>query len=294
MKTPARQGILAVSLGSIFLGSVGVFVRLASKAILPMTQTFGRIFTAFLVISLFNLLRGKLKSDTFAIKKKNDLLFFLLNGLVGFSLMAVSFTLSVLYTSITNAYFLLYTAPIFAVILSALFLKEKITRHILLSISISFLGLIFLFNPTNLTQNLLGNLFGLLTGISFGSYFVLTGYLGRSYSSPTITFWTQLFGALGIFPLIFIFDKTLSPSFYLADWLPVIGAGIVVFTGYLLLNFGLTKIKASVGSVLSLFEPLSSIVYGLIFFAEFPERNTLIGAVLIVSSILYLTKHQVS
>lgn len=290
-KSSIKTGILAVSLGSILLGSIGIFVRFASSNLQPMIQTFGRIFVAFLLISFLNLVTNRIKTDTLAIKKSH-LLFFFLNGLVGFSVLSSAFTLSVLYTSITNTYFLLYTSPVFAIILSAIFLKEKITGHILISILIGLVGLVFLLNPTNLMQNLVGNFFGLLTGISLGSYFVITGYLGKSYSSSTITFWTQLFGSLGLFPLIFIFDKPSNFSFVLTDWLPVLGAGVVVLAGYLLLNYGLRKIKASVGSILSLFEPLSSIVYGLIFFSEKPSTSTIIGATFIVGSIVYLTHSQ--
>jgi len=291
VKSETTKGVLAVSLGSILLGSIGIFVRLASSNLQPMMQSFGRIFTAFIAITLFNLVRKKIKTETLAIKKVH-LPLFLLNGLVGFSLMASAFTLSVLHTTITNTYFLLYTAPIFAAIFSIIFFKEKLKPYIPISILISFFGLIFLFNPSNLTQNLVGNFFGLLTGISFGSYFVITGYLGKRYSSSTITFWTQLFGSLGLFPLIFLFDKPINFTFILSEWLPVIQAGIAVFFGYWLLNYGLTKIKATSGSILSLFEPLSSIAYGLIFFSEKPNRNVLFGALLILFSIIYLTRSQ--
>jgi drug/metabolite transporter (DMT)-like permease len=286
-----NKGILAVIIGSIFLGSIGIFVRMADSSLLPMTQSFGRIFTAFIVITIFNILRKEIKSETFKISKK-DMSLFILNGLVGFSLMAAAFTLSVLHTTITNAYFLLYTAPVFAAVFSVIFLKEKLRSYIYTSILISIVGLFFLFNPTNLTQNLNGNLFGLLTGISFGSYFVITSQLGKRYSSSTITFWTQLFGSLGLFPLIFVFDKPTNISISLTDWMPVILAGIIVFFGYWLLNYGLTKIKATTGSVLSLFEPLSAIVYGIIFFSESLSSNTIVGACLVLTSIIYLTYKQ--
>lgn len=285
------NGIIAVSLGSILLGSIGIFVRLADTTLLPMTQSFGRIFVSFLTITTFNLVRGALKTKKVKINK-SDYKLFLLNGLIGFTVMAAAFTLSVLHTTITNTYFLLYTAPIFAAIFSIIFLKEKLKPYIPVSIMISIVGLIFLFNPTNLTQNFQGNLYGLLTGIAFGAYFVITSRLGKTYDSSTITFWTGLFGALGLFPLIFIFDKPEYISFSFQDWSPVVWAGIVVFLGYWFLNYGLTKISASASSILSLFEPLSAIAYGLIFFSEIPSSTVLIGISLILGSIVYLTYNQ--
>lgn len=285
-----KKGILTFSLGSIILGSTGIFVRLAGTEIPPMTQSFGRIFTAFILISLFNLVTKKF-SSSFSIKKRH-LPFFILNGLIGFSLMAAAFTLAVLNTSIANAYFLLYTAPIFVVILSYFFLKEKIQPSFYISILFSFIGLIFLFNPSNLTQNLFGNSLGLLTGFCFGSYIVITRYLGKFYSSTTITFWSQLFGSLGLFPLIPIFDKTINFSFTLYQWLPVLVAGLIVLLGYILLNYGLKHIKATFASLLSLLEPLSSITYGFIFFSEVLPAPTLLGASLIIIALVYLTLQQ--
>ena len=292
MKDPQTQrGVFAIILGSILLGSIGIFVRQANEYFEPMTQSFARIFFAFVFITTLNFIKGKLKSETFAIRRK-DLPYFLLNGIIGFSGMAAAFTLSVLYASIANAYFLLYTAPIFAAVLGYFFLKDKITKPLIVAIATSFVGLIFLFNPGDLTSNLAGNLFGLLTGLFFGAYFVITSFLRRAYSAPTVTFWTQAFGAMGLFPLIFIFDKTINFSYSLFSLLPVIAAGLIVFAGYILLNYGLKKVKANFGSVLSLFEPLSAIAYGLIFFTEIPTGNTLIGAVLIVGGIVYLTLKQ--
>ncbi|HLE07033.1 MAG TPA: EamA family transporter [archaeon] len=286
-----QKGILAIAIGSILLGGVGIFVRLASSSIPAMAQTFGRIFFAFVLITIFNFATGRIKNETFSIEKK-DIPFFFLNGIVGFSAMAAAFTLAVLLTSITNTYFLLYTAPIFAAIFGYLFLREKINMHTLTAIIVGFIGLMFLFNPTNLTDNIGGNFFGLLTGICFGSYFVITRFLGKKYSAPTITFWTQLFGSAGLFPLIFLFDKPAAIPYTINLWLPVLAAGIIVFLGYILLNFGLRKVAANTGSVLSLFEPLSSIAYGFIFFSEIPTVTTILGGILIISGILYMTYKQ--
>ena len=285
------NGIFAVSIGSVLLGSIGIFVRLADTALLPMTQSFGRIFVSFLAITILNLVRGSLGAEKVVVKKA-DYPLFIINGLIGFTIMASAFTLSVIHTTITNTYFLLYTAPIFAAIFSVTFLKEKLKYYIPISIIISVSGLVFLFNPTDLTQNLLGNFYGLITGLAFGAYFVITSRLGKSYPASTITFWTGLFGAAGLFPLIFIFDKPSFVPLTYSDWSPVIWAGIVVFMGYWLLNYGLTKISASAGSILSLFEPLSAVVYGLVFFSEIPSSNVLLGAFLILGSIVYLSINQ--
>lgn len=285
------KGILAVSVGSIFLGSIGIFVRYAGSSIEPMMQSFGRIFFAFVCIMAYNLIRGKGSLKVFKIKRK-DYGLFLLNGLLGFSLQAAAFTLSVLYTNISNTYFLLYAAPVWAAVLSYFFLKEKVKQSTVFAIIGSIIGLFFLFNPTNMQAHLLGNLFGVVVGFTFGSYFVITGKLRKSYSSLTVTMWGYIIGALGVFPLIFIFDNNVQFILPISDWLPVIGASLIILIGYLLLNYGLGKIKASLGSVLSLFEPLSAVVYGLIFFSEVPGVSVFAGAMLILGSILYLTLKQ--
>ena len=256
-------------------------------------QSFGRIFFAFIFITIYNLIKNKGSLEIFKIKSK-DYGLFILNGLVGFSAMAAAFTLSVLYTSIANTYFLLYTAPVWVVILSYIFLKEKIHPSTLIAIAVSLTGLFLLFNPSDIYGNLLGNVFGVIVGIAFGSYFVITGILRRFYSSPIVTFWTQFIGSLGLFPLIYLFDNKFQFTHTIQEWLPVVGAGAVVFIGYALLNYGLGKIKASMGSILSLFEPLSAVMYGLIFFSEVPGLTALVGSMFILGGIVYLTTYQKS
>jgi drug/metabolite transporter (DMT)-like permease len=283
-----NKHIAAIIFGSIALGSIGILVRLADSTLPPMTQTFARIFFSFFFISLYNFATNKDRLDVFKVPQKHLFLFFL-NGFVGFTVMASAFTFAVLHTSITNTYFLLYTAPVFATLFGAIFLKDKIgTKHIV-SLTLAIIGLLFLFNPSNIFSQLTGNMFGLLTGISFGAYFVITGFLRKQYDAKTVTLWTQLFGSLSLLPLLFIFGEISEISLSLQNLWPTIASGGIIFVGYLLLNIGLGRVKSSTGSLLSLFEPLSSVVFGFIFFAEIITTSTVVGIVFILLAVIYLT-----
>lgn len=81
--------------------------------------------------------------------------------------------LSILKTSIANATFLSTTAPLWVMLVTAIVLKEKISRAALAGLALCLLGGSTLigdtlsFNP----QNWLGDVFGLITSFFFGMYF---------------------------------------------------------------------------------------------------------------------------
>jgi drug/metabolite transporter (DMT)-like permease len=81
--------------------------------------------------------------------------------------------LSILKTSVANATFLSTTAPVWVMLVSAVFLKEKISRAALIGLVLCLIGGSTLigdtlsFNP----QHWLGDVFGLITAFFFGLYF---------------------------------------------------------------------------------------------------------------------------
>ena len=81
--------------------------------------------------------------------------------------------LSILKTSVANATFLSTTAPVWVMLVSAIFLKEKISRAAFAGLLLCLIGGSTLigdtlsFNP----QHWMGDLFGLITAFFFGMYF---------------------------------------------------------------------------------------------------------------------------
>lgn len=278
------KGILNIISSSLLFGSMGVLVRLIAVEVSAFSQVLIRVIFAVLLLAAISLPKEK---EFFKIEKK-DLFYYFIAGVFGYGLMLILFTLSILNTTIANTFFLLFTEPIFVVILAKIFLKEKISKNLFVAILLSLIGVFSIFNPTG-GGTMLGNLYGLGAGFLYAVYILIGRYMGKKYQSSINTLWTFIFALLFLIPATFLFENPLNLTISASVWLLLFLFGAVNVLAYLLLNAGLRKITASYVSILLLFEPVSSVFYAFLFFQEIPSFSTVIGSFLIVSSIAYLT-----
>ncbi|MCK5177713.1 MAG: DMT family transporter, partial [Candidatus Aenigmarchaeota archaeon] len=246
-----HKGILSIILSALLFGSMGILVRLIDVEVPPFSQV---LFRAIISIGLLIIFLFPKNKDFFKIKKK-DLLYYFIGGVFGYGLMLILFTLSLLNTTIANTFFLLFTEPFFVIIIGYFFLKEKISKMILIAILLCFFGIFFILNPTAIGDKLIGNLYGLGAGFFYAIYILIGKYMGRKYSSSTNTLWTFLFALLFLIPVTFLFENPLTLSISPNIWFLLFLFGAVNFSAYILLNAGLRKITAGHVSILLLFEP---------------------------------------
>ena len=86
---------------------------------------------------------------------------------VAYASMVISFVVANKLTTAANAILLQYTAPIFVALLSAWMLKEKPKTIDWATIVLVFGGMVLFFLDSIDTKGLTGNIFGLLSGISY-------------------------------------------------------------------------------------------------------------------------------
>ena len=280
-----KKAILSIILASILFGTIGVLVRLIDIEITPMTQSFLRGGAALLLIVIFSIPKN---NDFFKITKK-DIPYYILSGVFGYGMMLAFFTLSVINTSIANTFFLMFTESFFVVIIAAIFLKEKITKDLLITLILGFLGVFFIFSPQSLGTNFVGNLYGLAAGFVYALYIVVGRHVGKKYSSSTNTIWSFIFGILFLLPVTFLFENPFALSISAFTWFLVFLMGAIISSAYFLLNYGLKNITAGYGGILLLLEPVSAVLFALLFLGEIPTGSTIIGSFLIMTGVVYLT-----
>ncbi|MFO7977682.1 MAG: DMT family transporter, partial [Bacteroidales bacterium] len=188
---------LAIVMASTIGGSSGVFIKLLG---LPSTSiTFFRMFIPVAVLLIY-----------FAWKRKP-----LFRGNYGIMLVASGlnaarmflFFVAFLYTTIGNAVIILYTWPIFAVLFSALFLKEKITLRTVLLIGMAFLGIVIMYINKEISfgnQDFVGMAAMLLSAIIFSMTAVIFKHKLKDYGKTETIFYQNLLGAIIFTPFIFI------------------------------------------------------------------------------------------
>jgi drug/metabolite transporter (DMT)-like permease len=192
-------------------------------------------------------------------------------------------------TTIANAMLLVYTAPIFSVILSSVFLHEKIERKTILAIIISFIGVFIVSNPSEIRinpQQLYGSFFALLGGF-FYSAMAISSKLLTHKTTPLYTAFWQYF-LITFFSFVFalpiqmvLIKNNIFPLIYLG-W----AAGGLAFLLYMR---GIKKVKGQIIQIITMFEIFIGILSGVILLNEKLSLHTVIGGILILLSIFIVS-----
>jgi len=275
------KGIIYVILATIGWGLVGTFINLLPQ-IDSATLTFSRVIFGLLGIVFFTFI-FKRQKDLFGELKKETIL----QGLA-FTGTTLFFIISVRLSTVANAVFLQYSAPIFIIVLSKIFLKERIERKTLSSLTLSFLGILIIFGGNFNPNFTLGNIFGLLSGICYSLQVILGKRLGDYYLGYKTSFWQCLIAIPILLPMT-NFSQILNLS--VTNLLVLISFGLVC-TGIAESLFfqGLRTIRAQDASIFIVLDAILNPLFVFIFFWIKPPIETLIGGVLIIGAILIQSK----
>ena len=275
------SGYLYVAAAAIIWGSNGVIVNLVPYD--AQTVAFFRVLFASLTLLPVVLLTRKPEVISVARSWKSWKVMLSLG-----SLLALGWTLlfqSMKLIAIANAVFLNYTAPIFATLLVPLFLKEKLEKSTLLALAISVAGILFISFQKDLhvsalsDLNQLGIIFGLLAGLAYAGFIILSKRALSSFSSQVVAFYSCSVASVFLFP--FVIGTDFSPDLTQLVLLLVLGVFNTGFAVTLYLK-GLRMIKAQKAVVLTYLEPASAVVFGFLFLAQSPTPLMLVGGFLIL------------
>ena len=195
------------------------------------------------------------------------------------------FILAFRYLSLADAHSIGALTPIFVVVFSFIFLKEEISLKIWIAVFLGFIGVLIVmrpglsvFDPMSIIP---------LTGAFFlGLYQIVTRKVSASDKNETSLFYS---GLTGIFFMGFI-------SFFF--WKPVITEFIILFVGVgafysLGLYFqiiALSKARASIVQPFHYTLIFWAIILGFIFYEDIPDIFTVLGALVISLSGIYIFK----
>ena len=174
-----------------------------------------------------------------------------------------------------------FTTPIWAILLSPLILREKLTGFALLTAGVGFLGVLVVAQPGSVEMSA-GVLAGIGCAFFFGLTAVFTRRLTRDQSMTTILFWlTVLQAVFGLVCAGYDLDITL-PS---ASALPVVLAiGLLGLSAHFSLTKALSLAPASVVMPIDFARLPLAIGLGVLLYGEAPEFAVLGGAALIVAA----------
>lgn len=268
-------------------GLMGLFIRRFSEfGIDSMTIVFIRaLFTAVITMAGMTIFSRKLLKI-----RLKDIWIFAGAGLLSIVFFNLCYFSAIKEMSLSVAAILLYTSPIFVMLLSAVFFKEKITVRKVTAMLISIFGLCLVTGlfEGEATVSLSGILFGIGSAFGYALYSIFTrAAINRGYNPLTITGWSFTFAA--VFSA-FLADYNVCAQMLEADismlGFSAIFAVVVTVFPYALYSLGLTGTENGKAAILASAEPVAATVYGALFFGELPSVIGIIGIITVIVGIL--------
>lgn len=188
-------------------------------------------------------------------------------GLVGNQCM---FTIGLSITSPSNASIVTTSLPIFAMILSAIILKEPITGRKALGVGIGCVGALILILGSAAAHDsrvgdIRGDLMCIFAQFSFALYLALYRDYLRRYSPITVSKWMFTWAAVLLSP--FMVGHVASTDWELATTGAWLGTGFVVFFGtyiaYLLMQTAQKTLRPTVVSIYNYVQPVVAVAVSL-------------------------------
>ena len=232
-------------------------------------------------------------TDPSAIRLRlRDLWCFLGSGICSLLFFTLCYFQAMTVMSLSTAAVLLYTAPCFVMIMSAVLFKERITVRKLLALGLSFAGcaLVSGIAGADTRLSLTGLLYGLGSGFGYALYSIF-GKLAfrRGYKSSTVNFYSCLFAAIGAgvlggfsAPTALAFSSGSSFLFVLAT------AVVTCYLPYMLYTYGLSGIEAGKASVMASVEPVVATILGIAVYHESLSLYGALGILAVLSAIVIL------
>lgn len=278
-----------VLLSGVLWGFMGLLVRtLNAEGLSSMEITFVRGLVTFAVM-----LMGLLLFNRKALKiKAKDIWCFIGTGAFSVAFFNFCYFKTMTLTSLSVAAVLLYTAPAFVMLMSAVLFKEKMNGKKMLALLLAFFGCFFVSGAVGGENSLsvAGILYGLGAGFGYALYSIFSRYaLTRGYSSVTISFYTFVFSTVTTLFLVeagsVIVVITGSGLFFLKTVFLVL---LVTLFPYLLYTKGLGGMENGMASVIASVEPVVATLVGVILYQESLSISNMIGIGLVLGSIVLI------
>jgi len=201
-------------------------------------------------------------------------------GLAGMALNFLTFML----LPLAEATVLLFTVPIFATILSAAVLKERVGRHRWGAVLLGFAGVLMVVQPGSATLPLNGVLVGLCAAVVVSGVSITLRQIGQTEGAATTVFWFTIVSAvpLGI-AMLFVGQAHDGRTFAM-----LLALGLAGGLAQLALTASLRLAPVSVVLPMDYSNLLWSALIGWLVFATLPSPSLWLGAPLIIASGLYI------
>lgn len=276
IKSDRVKGIIFITASALGFALMSAFVKLAGD--LP---NFQKVFFRNLVsatVALYLIIKHK-GSMTGKKENRKILIYRSLFGTLGviFSFYAIDKLV------LSDANMINKLSPFLVIILSALFLKEKINAKQITSLVVAFIGSLFIIKPT-FSVDLVPYIVAILGALFAGAAYTCLRVLKDKEEYYTIVFFFSVFSLVTTFPSFILVFKSMT-------WLQLVYlllAGTFASLG----QFGITlAYKYAPAKEISIFDYTNiifSAILSILLFNQFPDTLSVLGYIIVFIASFYM------
>ena len=277
MKSAHRYHLIELNIAVLLISTSGVLGRYISMP--PPITIWWRCLFAAILLGVF----CWYKKIDLNISTSRDWKTIIISGLF-FGAHWVTYFYALQLSNVAIGMLSLFTYPVITVLLEPIFFKSKLNiKHVLLGI-IVLIGIYFLTPEFTLENNYTkGVLFGLLSSIFYALRNILLKKKIAHYHGSMLMFYQMVIVTLVLWPTFFFFEMNPRTN----DWGALIILALVTTAiGHTLFVMSFKKFSISTASIISSIQPIYATILGFLLLNEIPEERTIIGGVLILSTVL--------
>jgi drug/metabolite transporter (DMT)-like permease len=273
--------------GAFFLALMSAFVKAAGPRFPTMELVLARAVMIVLFTAPYLMLKG---TSPWGVRRG----LLVLRGLLGFLALSCLY-FALLRAPLAEVTVIHYTNPIFTAVIAVVALGELMRgREVGLAVA-SLAGVVlvarpgFLFGDMAAALDPLGVTAALTAAVLTGGAYVSVRKLGTTEDPMVIVFYFGLVGVLGSLPFV-IQDSVLPTA---EEWGYLLGLGISGQIAQIFLTLGLRAERAGRAMAVGYLQIVFAAALGMLFFQEFPDLWSILGALVIVASTWFLATARV-
>ena len=272
-------------LGSALGFSVmSLLVKVASASFPTMELVFAR--SAFMAVLTFTALRLDGASPL-----GNDRRTLFARGAVGATALSL-FYFGIGRLPLGDAVTIQYTAPVWTALTAALILGEKVRPVVALGALVSMAGVVLVARPSVLFgEGLALDPAGVgavaAAAVLSGLAYTFVRKLRRTDRPMAIIFYLSWIGMVGALPFVFLGGWAMPTG---PQWLLLLGIGLATHAGQVGLTKGMQTLEAGTASAIGYVQVVLAFVWGAVFLGDAVDTLSVVGAALVVSSVLLVVR----
>lgn len=274
-------GILIIVIGATCLGLKDGFAKLLVGDLNPVVLAWVQYTSVWVFMAgLVTVRQGpaKLVPTPFRLQAVRGLLI---------TITPLQFFISTQYIQLAESHALLFTGPLLAVVWSHFFLKEHVGPHRWLAVLCGFLGIILVVRP-DFSNAGIGHLFAFGSGVTQSFYFIFNKRLAELSSPMASIAHSVVFGTIILLPFAIWFAPDMGtvhlPNLSWFIIFSIAGQSLLI----LAFSYGPTSLIAPFHYSII----VSSILFGLVAFNQFPTPLTLLGIAIVISAGIYVAQRE--